>query len=168
MLRIAITLASIVILLSGCVTFYQNPGSADPAAIFIEKGERTVLDRYRYFTLAEIDGLPVSHMGVMSADGNVIRVQPGKRRMLFKVGYLNGLSNGQHRAVFALELNVEAGKRYQIGGSVSDDNHVVFTITELSNPVSPWVRLTAVGQFVQPNMTLGVPGGGFVIIPSRQ
>lgn len=159
--------APLIALLTGCVSFYPNPGTTEPAAVFIEKGERSALDRYRYFTVAEIDGLPVSHMGVMSSDGNEIRVQPGIRRMVFTVSLLNGFGTGIHRIHFPLELDVKTGKRYKIEGSASEDNQVVFKINDLSAPDTPWVHRNGTARPVKPNMTIPVQGGGVVTIPSR-
>jgi hypothetical protein len=56
MLRTIGLLASLLILLSSCVTFYNNPSAGEPAATFVEKGDRSGLARYRYFNLVEIDG----------------------------------------------------------------------------------------------------------------
>jgi hypothetical protein len=161
-------------MLSGCGTFYQNPNSSELAATFIEKTERRGLGWYRIFKLVEIDGKPVSHMGG-GGDGWEIRVHPGLRRMVFHVDYLSrennpfaGTDGCQCRAVIALELPAEAGKRYKIDGTVSLDHKVSFSITDLSEPDKSWVKLATTGRPVPKNITVGIPGGGFITVPSKQ
>jgi len=166
-LRTIVLLTSLIMFLSSCATFYNTPASGEPAATFVEKVDKNSLGQNRTFSLAEIDGKPVSHM-LTSNDNNAIRVQPGTRRMLFRVDYRNDFIDGQFRAYFGLELNVEAGKRYQLGGTVSQRHDVVITLTDLAKPDTPWVQATGVGRAVVPGATIGVAGGGFVTIQGKE
>lgn len=155
-------------LCSSCVTFYANPTLTDPAGIFVEKDDRPLLsvDRFRTISLAEIDGLPVSHM-FTSSNGNEIRVEPGKRKILFQVRYRNEHLGNTYQAYFLIEIPVKSGTRYKIDADVSGDHKVVFTIADMAVPDIPLGQFAALGQKVVPNMTYAVPGGGFVIIPSK-
>ena len=127
-------------LCSSCVTFYTNPTPTEPAGIFVEKDDRPLLsvDRFRTISLAEIDGLPVSHMFTSSSNGNEIRVEPGKRKILFRVRYRNEHLGNTYQAYFLVEIPVRSGTRYKIDADVSGDHKVVFTIADMSAPDTLW------------------------------
>lgn len=163
-----ILLFIIALICSSCVTFYKNPNATDPAGVFIEKDDRPLLtlDRYKEIALAEIDGLPVSHM-FKSLDGNEIRVEPGKRKILFSVRYRNENLGDIHRAYFLIEMLVQSGMRYKIDADISADHKVTFTMVDTAKPNVPLGQFATKGTKVVPNMTYSVPGGGFVTIPSK-
>lgn len=163
------TLISLIALLcTSCVTFYNNPTATDPAGIFVEKDDRPLLslDRFREIMLAKIDGLPVSHM-FKSIDGNEIRVEPGRRKILFSVRYRNEHLADSYQAYFLIEIPVQSGMRYKIDAEISVDHKVIFTVADMARPNAPLGQFAALGKKVVPNMTYSVPGGGFVTIPGK-
>jgi len=165
------TLLLCVTVLTSCGSFYKNPTSTEPAAIFIERSERQGLFWYRKFTVSEIDGMPVSHMGA-SGDANEIRVHAGTRRIRVDVDYLGGeglkMADGcQCRATFPLDLNAKPGAIYKIGGTVQGNHKVTLELLDVSNPVAPPTRIEAFGRPVLKNTTFSVPGGAFITIPSK-
>lgn len=164
--------ALLLLAASGCAVFYDNPGKDDPGATFIERSEWNGLSAGRSTRLAEIDGKPVSHMGAFGENWE-IRVAPGTRRILFSVRYRSTVPTGfmqtdWHEVRFALILAVEAGKRYRLSSTTGPNELVTFTITDLSDPSSPWVERTATAVRLIPNTTVGLAGGGFVTIPAKQ
>jgi hypothetical protein len=167
----AVLLAAVM---AACGTFYANPGANDPAAVFIEVSEKSGLIFTRSIMVADVDGKPVSHMGA-GGDGWEIRIVPGQRRMLFRVNYYKkdeqksifSMESSRYTAYFPVLLAPQAGKRYRLGSSVAEGERVTFTITDLSQPNTPWVSCMAVARRDIPGTTIALPGGTFATIPGR-
>lgn len=159
-----VILLTLVIMLGGCVTWHPVPSDGSPSATFVESGERRGLTWYQSFGLSQVDGLYVSHMGTNVGSAEV-RVAPGTRKLLIRVRFLHrdGLtlisnpSDCPCEARFLIEMDLRAGQRIEIGGSIDQNRLVTLRLSDLG------------AQQTYPELKQGavpIPKSGYIPLPS--
>ena len=160
-----------VITLAGCSTWHPVPADNSPAATLIETGERRGLTWYQRFSVSEIDELPVSHMGTNPGSATV-RVTPGIRRLLIRVRFLHrdnpllisGRGDCPCEARFLIEMDLRAGQRIEIGGSIEPSRMVNLRLLDLESPQDIYAELKQQALSIPQSGYIPLPSGGYIPI----
>jgi len=153
---------------AGCGTFYPSPPEGSPNATLAEKGTRKSLGWYEDFTVSSIDELPVSHM--LTSGPITARIEPGVRQILVRVRYLHregmGLALDQCpcEALFPIQIDLRAGQKIQIDGSIDNSGHVNLKLFDLSTQQVIGQELTKPSRPVPKTAYVPVGRGAYVPI----
>jgi len=157
---------------AGCGTFYPSPPEGSPSATITEKGDRKSLGWYEDFTVSSIDELPVSHM--LTSGPITARIEPGVRQILIRVRYLHREGMGLVRdqcpceALFPIQIDLRAGQKIQIDGSIDDSGQVKLKLIDLSTQQVIGQELTEPSRPVPKTAYVPVGRGAYVPIqPGR-
>lgn len=156
------------LVMAGCVTFYPSPSETQPAALLVEKGDRRELGWYESFSVSEIDGFPVSHIGTNLGSAS-IRVAPGLRRILITATYRHGSGPCPCRIYFPLEIDLQPSQVVYLDGSFTPQGFAILRLVDgiTKQEIAP--RIEGQARPVPKNMYVPVGGGAWIPIsrPAR-